>query len=191
MKTVYLDTREKQNIYMNPARQDLLRLLRLNGRAMTPKELADRMGISPSSATFHIKKLLSIGLVELEHTETIRGITARYYRHVEACVSVGMLLPGRDHELDDVFLRRTADQLLEGLAGVRSLAQRQGLTEQQAKGLGEMLSGVVYLTRQEAVELLELVQAFLDQKERRRPGTQAYEYMLTAYNASEVRGDVE
>ena len=60
MEVVNLDTREKQNAFMNPARQDILRLLQLAGRPMTPKELADKMGISASSVTFHIKKLVEL-----------------------------------------------------------------------------------------------------------------------------------
>ncbi|WP_419068986.1 winged helix-turn-helix domain-containing protein, partial [Candidatus Allofournierella excrementavium] len=63
MEVVNLDTREKQNAFMNPARQDILRLLQLAGRPMTPKELADKMGISASSVTFHIKKLVELGVV--------------------------------------------------------------------------------------------------------------------------------
>ena len=51
-------------------------------RPATCKQLADAMGISASSVTHHMKKLEKLGLVELDHTELIRGITAKYWRFI-------------------------------------------------------------------------------------------------------------
>lgn len=191
MKTIVLDTREKRNIYYNPTRQDIVRLLRLNGRSMTPKELADRLDISASSATFHIKKLMELGIVELERTQVIHGITARYYRLAEALVNLGNVRPGGDREASNLFLRQAADQVLEGVARLQEKILADGMCEEQAIGLGDALGGVAYLTREEAAQLHAAVLRFLNQREARRPGTQAYEYLLMAYNASEVRDDVE
>lgn len=42
------------------------------------------MDISPSSVQHHIKKLISLDLLELDHTELIQGITARYYKFTDA-----------------------------------------------------------------------------------------------------------
>lgn len=190
MDTIELDTREKQNTFMNPARQDILRLLQLAGRPMTPKELADRMGISASSVTFHIKKLAELGVVALDHTEVIRGITARYYKALNVAVRLGLLGQGADEAAQELFLRRTAEQVLAGVQGVRRLAEQKGLTEEEALGLGDMHSGVVYLTREEAVELQRRMMEFLAEREAPRPGAQAYEYVLMGYNAAEVPADV-
>ena len=191
MKIITLDTREKQNAYMNPARQDLLRILSLTGRAMTPKELSDQMGISASSVTFHIKKLEELGLVELERTEKIRGVTARYYRPVRATVNLGALRPGGDEAMQDLFLRRTVDHVLDGLRRVYRSSKRKGLTNEEALGLGDLSSGVIYLTREEAAQLQRKITEFLSERDEPRPGTQSYEYVVMAYNASEVDGDVE
>ena len=114
METVDLNTREKQNAFMNPARQDILRLLQLAGRPMTPKELSDKMGISASSVTFHIKKLVDLGVVALDHTENIRGITARYYKALNVAVRLGLLAPGGDDAAQEMFLQRTVEQVLAG-----------------------------------------------------------------------------
>lgn len=186
MEIIDLNTREKQNAFMNPARQDILRLLQLAGRPMTPKELSDKMGISASSVTFHIKKLVELGVVALDHTEKIRGITARYYRPLNVSVRLGLLAPGGDGAAQDMFLRRTTEQVLAGVQGVKRLAEEKGLTEEDVFGLGDMHSGVVYLTREEAMELERQVIKFLQEREAPRPGAQAYEYVLMAYNAAEV-----
>ena len=190
MEVVNLDTREKQNAFMNPARQDILRLLQLAGRPMTPKELADKMGISASSVTFHIKKLVELGVVALDHTEQIRGITARYYKALNVSVRLGLLAPGGDDAAQEMFLQRTVEQVLAGVQGLKRLAGEKGLTEEDVMGLGDMHSGVVYLTREEAIELQRRVMDFLSEREVPRPGTAAYEYVLMAYNAAEVPPDV-
>lgn len=189
MEVVNLDTREKQNAFMNPARQDILRLLQLAGRPMTPKELADKMGISASSVTFHIKKLVELGVVALDHTEQIRGITARYYKALNVSVRLGLLAPGGDDAAQEMFLQRTVEQVLAGVQGLKRLAGEKGLGEEDVMGLGDMNSGVVYLTREEAIELQRRVMDFLSEREVPRPGAQAYEYVLMAYNAAEVPVD--
>ena len=63
----------------------------LAGEPLTPKQIADRMELSPSSVQHHLQKLLALGLVELHHTETIHGITARYYRVAAKTVRIGSL----------------------------------------------------------------------------------------------------
>lgn len=189
MEIINLDTREKQNAFMNSARQDILRLLQLAGRPMTPKELSDKMGISASSVTFHIKKLVELGVVALDHTEQIRGITARYYRPLNVSVRLGLLAPGGDGAAQDMFLHRTVEQVLAGVQGLKRLAEEKALGEEDMMGLGDMHSGVVYLTREEAVELQRRMMEFLHEKEALRPGAQAYEYVLMAYNAAEVPVD--
>ena len=190
MNTIYLDTREKQKTFMDPVRQDMLRLLHLAARPMTPKELGDRLGVSASAATFHLKKLLGLGLVALDHTETIRGITARYYRALDVNVNFGLPLPDGDAPAHEAFLRRAVDGVLAGVLRAIRHMRAEGLSQQQAAGLGDLSNGVVYLTKEEAAALEERILAFLTEKETPRPGTQPYEYLWMAYNAAEVPDDV-
>lgn len=189
MDYIALDTREKQAAFMNPVRQDLLRLLLLNGRAMTAKELSDRLGVSASSATFHIKKLLDIGVIELERTEKIHGITARYYRATNTPISLGYSQDSMGDK--ELFFRRTADQISDGLRLAWKLAGERALPLAEAAKLGDRMDGILYLTQEEAGELHRLIWDYLDAHSTRRPGTQAYEFLMMAYNASEVRDDVE
>ena len=66
-KTLDITTREQLDVYMNPQRQRLLHEMQVLARPATCKQLADAMGISASSVTHHMKKLESLGLVELDH----------------------------------------------------------------------------------------------------------------------------
>ena len=93
MEPIVLSGKRELDIYVNPQRQNLLRCMKIAGVPMTPKQIADRMGISPSSVQHHIRKLAELGIVELSHTERIHGITASYYRALPRTVSIGG--PGR------------------------------------------------------------------------------------------------
>ena len=66
MNKIKLSTKKELEIYMNPVRQNLLRILERSKLPMTPKQLSQKMDISPSSVQHHIKKLESLGVIALE-----------------------------------------------------------------------------------------------------------------------------
>ncbi len=53
-------------------------MLEIRGEAMTPKQMSNELGIFPSAVTSHIKKLETLGVLRLDHTKQINGITAKY-----------------------------------------------------------------------------------------------------------------
>lgn len=54
--------------------------MQIIGEPVTAKNIADRLGITPSSTKHHLEKLELIGLVELSHTKLINGIAAKYIK---------------------------------------------------------------------------------------------------------------
>lgn len=46
---------------------------------MTVTEVADAMGLSPAKVLYHIKKLVSIGILYMKYTKVVNGIVAKYY----------------------------------------------------------------------------------------------------------------
>lgn len=89
MQTIVLTGKKELDIYINPQRQRLLRQLAVEGAPMTPKRLSVLLGISPSAVQHHLQKLLELGVVRLDHTELVRGITAHYYRALPVTVRIG------------------------------------------------------------------------------------------------------
>ena len=65
-------------IFINPTRMRIVEEMSLHPAPITPKALADRLGLSPSSAKHHLMKLASIGVVLLDHQEMIHGIQASF-----------------------------------------------------------------------------------------------------------------
>ena len=156
-KTLDITTREQLDVYMNPQRQRLLHEMQVLAQPATCKQLADAMGISASSVTHHMKKLESLGLVELDHTEVIRGITARYWRAVPTDVSL-RANEGGDLQEEKMFL---VDYL--GLAH------------------GELLSGVMYLTEDAAREFQDVVRAFVEKYDQPQEGAVPWEFSVACY----------
>lgn len=175
---IQLTTQEQLKIFMDPLRQRLLRTLSALGEPATAKQLADRLGITPSSAKHHLTRLESIGLVALHHTRQIRGITASYYQLSPVTVRLG-LEKGAYADQRQLL----AESLLMGVfQGVQQYMEyyRQ-LENPPEKCPAELTTGVVHLTPHHALALRELIQTFVESHETAGPDTIPYEYALMAY----------
>lgn len=182
-KTITLSTQEELKIYMSPQRQNLLRHLRISKSTMTPKNLADIMEISPSSVQHHIKKLLQLGVVELDHTEVINGINARYYKLADVNVSIGS--PNGD-DLSNERIIIMQNILKDTLSGIIKLAEAD-IPEPEIADQGDFFSGAVYLTSDDSKKLLKLIREFILSHETKSKGTQSWEYALMLYNAEVIK----
>lgn len=188
---ILLSTKKELEIYMNPCRQEILREMGRAGEPVTPKHLADCLGISPSSIQFHLKKLEGIGLVALDHTEKIRGITARFFALTDVDVSIGCHLDDCREERE-IVLENIVRNVFEGCRQtMRSTAQTvKGLPLEEAaeKSSCDILTGINFLTDEEIAELRILVQDFLASHSKKRPGTHPWEYGILAYKMTQEEG---
>ncbi len=182
-KTISLSAKEDLKVYMSPQRQALLRAMRISGKPMTAKALADKLEISASSAAHHISKLLELGVVEEDHTETINGIIARFYRLADVIVSIGLqrddALGGERSAVIQNILLNTLNGMNEGI----EWARRNNVPDERLGDFGDVLSGVIHLKPEDARELLRSVKEFLDAHERYKDGTQPWEFALMFYNS--------
>ena len=179
-RSLEITTREQLDIYMNPQRQRLLHEMQLAGRPLTCKQLSRTMGISASSVTHHMRKLEELGLVEVDHTEVVRGITARFWRAVPTDVSLRGAEPG-DLQEEKMLLTDYLNQQV--FAGFRRYAASGEVAREGELGLahGELRCGVAYLTEDEAREFQRLVADFLAAREEPREGAAPWEFSFTCY----------
>ncbi len=187
MKKIELKTKEELNIYMSHIRQQLLRQLSISGVPMTPKMLADKLQISASSAQHHIKKLMSLGLIEPDHTESINGITASFYRPAQVTVQIGL---SRDDALvrqKDALVQDSIAQVYDGFC--RRMTKRIEVSgdrdPDRLKKWGDILSGVAYLDDNESQELIRLMDSFIEKHAKPGAGRHPWEYAIIFYNAEE------
>lgn len=185
MKEIILDTPEKNKIYMNPQRQRLIRLMQVSGEAMTPKQLSNELGISPSAATAHIKKLESLGVLRLDHTKKINGITAKYYALEDVNISLKTNEQQDDSVVNEqeVFLNYMMNENWQGfLEYKRNLwARGEKNTDVPTPVTGDVISSVAFLTDEDAAELKNYIIDFLAAHADKQPNTKPWSTTLLAY----------
>lgn len=193
---ITITTRKQLEIYMNPQRQRLLKILELNGAPMTPKQLSLRLDISPSSVTHHLKKLEQLGLVKVDHTERIHGIQASFYRLVPAMVNLKGNTPDdlqaekmliAEYSINDTwtdFKKYLSEESRQN--GLEKTGQETGKkTGTQAGPLGDYINGIYYLTDEEAEKIRAQIMAFQKEHLHPREDAKPWEVALVAFPRKE------
>lgn len=76
----HIESDDEIKIFSDPYRMRIINAYIKAGDPMTVKGVADMMGEVPAKVHYHVKKLISIDILALDHTKIINGITAKYYR---------------------------------------------------------------------------------------------------------------
>ena len=183
-RDIYLNTKEQLTTFMNPVRQQLLRQLQISGRPMTPKALSDKMLISASSIQHHVKKLMALGVIDVDHTESINGINATYYKLVPVSVHI-YSKQGYSNE-KRALLIQLVDNVFSGFMRKRDLIDGLDMTAEDQRKLGDVMTGVAYITEQERGELISLIDGYIKTHEIPGPDKKPWEYAMIMYDASEA-----
>ena len=206
MKEIILDTPEKNKIYMNPQRQRLIRLMQVSGEPMTPKQLSNELGISPSAVTAHIKKLESLGVIKLDHTKKINGINAKYYalEHANISLQANEQNDARVTNEQEVFLnymmnenwqgfleykrnhwprgeKTTEKKTIEEKATEEKPEASNENTDTSAQVTGDAISSVAFLTDEDAAQLKNYIIDFLEAHADKQPNNKPWSTTLLAY----------
>lgn len=181
---IVLSTDKELKILMSPIRQKIIKIMSREGRPVTSKFIADKLGISPSSSQHHIKQLQQIGIIEFDHNEVINGITARYLRITEKTVSIGQGISDDLSSERDVLARSILSKTYNGYKELIN-EKRQLLSEEYKKGnkFADQLTGVVHLSTEEANELFDIIDDFIKKHSKASDISHPFEYALITYRA--------
>lgn len=193
MRKIILATKNELSIYMNPVRQELLHILSTGKNPMTPKMLADKLHISASGVQHHISKLLSLGLVELDHTEIVNGITAKFYKASLVTVQIGLQyedeLTSQRQALVQESIARTYDRFR---AHMMEIKKQMGTSDAASLSQwGDVLTGVMYLGKKESGELMKIIADYIENHSAPSPEKKAWEYALILYNTGDWKNSDE
>lgn len=181
--TVHLDTKDKLNIYISPVRQQLLHELAVAGRPLSPKALSLKLNISASSVQHHIKKLMQLGVVAVDHTERINGITATFYQPVPARVQIGLTQSFTNEKL--ALLMQLVSNVMDGFAGILERYAGKKL-QGDVRRYGDVLTGIAYITQQERADLFKIIDDYIQKHETPKENADAWEYAVVMYNTSDA-----
>lgn len=191
MEKVRLTTKKELEIYMNPVRQQLLRQLEISKTPMTPKMLADKLGISASGVQHHIRKLISLGVILLDHTEQINGITASFYKPAEVTVQIGLDLDDNASPQREVLIQQRISKVYEGFLSAKKsrVSQYENPDPELLRQWGDIMNGVVHLTEQESGELMRIISEYIESHAKPASDRSPWEYSLILYNTEEELND--
>lgn len=77
---ITLKTMKEIKIISHPMRMKILKKYYGFEKPATVKQVADHMGEVPANIHYHVKKLIEIDVLTLDHTEVINGIVAKFYK---------------------------------------------------------------------------------------------------------------
>lgn len=175
-KEITIQTKRELDIYMNPQRQRLLKCMDIHGAPMTPKQLSDLLEISASSVTYHLKKLQELGVVELDHSELIHGICAKFYRRIPVMVNLN------GGKKDDLQLEK--EVLLDYMINdtwneFKRYMKKQEDAPDELKG--DMTNGIVYLDQEDIKQLKTFIHEFQERHSTPKANCVPWEMTLIAY----------
>ncbi len=184
MKRIKLTTKSELNIYMNPVRQELLRILNISKKPFTPKMLADKLHVSASSVQHHIRKLMSLELIELDHTEVINGIIAKFYKPTLVTVQIGLDRNDETASQRQVLMQESIARIYDGFCTHMQEIKEQEKTKEEDTlvGWGDVLTGVLHLQKEESKELMQIINNYIEQHSRSAQNKSVWEYALILYN---------
>lgn len=105
MSKKVLHTDKEVRIAFDPYRMRILEVFFIHKKKpMTAKMVADILDELPSKVNYHIQQLVKIDVLELDHTELIFGITAKYY-----ILPYDAVVLDKDHVSKNLFNRTVKD----------------------------------------------------------------------------------
>lgn len=156
-KIINITSRKNLEIYMNVQRQNILRILEINSAPMTPKQISEKIGISASSVTYHIKKLLKLGIIELDHQEIIHGIYASFYRYVPCIIN---LCGNSQNDLKREKMAYADYAIQETWKGFKNYIDGIDNVDETKHIIGDFMNGIFYLEDSEIIELKKILRDF-------------------------------
>ncbi len=172
-----IKTEEEFKIFADPYRMKIMSTFGSNKNPMTVKMVADEMGEVPANVHYHVKKLLKIGLIELDHIEVINGINAKYYKKIVDDIILE-ISKDQPQEMMNMQMDLATNALLNTVDlfkdAVRERAIKIKSAPEERKNDGFLLVDDVYLSEEDYNEYYTLVKSFLDTKSTKGKGKSKY-----------------
>lgn len=170
METITLKTLEEIRIFSDPYRMDIIDEFQRLDRPATVKEIADIMGEVPAKVYYHAKKLMSIGLLTLNHTQQINGITAKYYQAFQGTIAV-------KRSETDTPTQNVLSETQKLLGDIYEKNKQRFLSMVSIDNSKAHISNqTVYLTKEEVEQFLEMINQFCENHKQPQSHTEQDKY---------------
>jgi len=168
-KSRVLDNIKEIRALNDPYRQEILSWMTLIGKPSTSKEIATAMKEAPSKVNYHLKVLEKYNFVEIDHTENINGIIAKYYKRT--VTNFDFNLHDDESKSKEVAVISMLESLFNNarerhIGRVREVLKYSDDEREEDKGL--LSSTKLYLNKEEVTEFKNLIKKHLDNDKENR-----------------------
>ena len=181
-KVRIIRTDEEFKILADPYRMSILNVFLDSDESMTVKQVSDVMGEVPAKVHYHVKKLLSINILELDYIKVINGINAKYYRTTTETLqfSVREDLKGAAKSLQVDQLTKVLlftidefkNEIIKGTERVKKVENRKSDED------GYLTQMNVYLTEKEYDDFKKYVEKFKQDHKEEKESTTKYSSLI-------------
>ncbi|AIO18138.1 hypothetical protein KQ51_00235 [Candidatus Izimaplasma bacterium HR1] len=177
-----IKTDEEFKILADPYRMRILRTFQGNEEPMTVKQVADSMGEVPAKVHYHVKKLLSIDILELDYIKVINGINAKYYatttESLKFRVREDLTGAAKAIQVDQItkVLLYTLDQFKNDI--IDNAHYDKDLEECEENSDGHLTQMNVHLTKKEYIEFKNYTNEFIKDHKEKKESTTKYSTLI-------------
>ena len=176
-KILELTDKKQFRILLHPVRQEMIHLLRLWGKPMTARSVAERLQLSPMAAQGHLKKLSSLGLLREEERMVQEGHKATFYTLED--MEIRLCLGKKDFFQGD--REALAANLVDGtFRRLMNISHKYDVAEMEEHGA--LLFGALHLPSQQRKELMDMITTYLQTHGvPEQEDAEHWEYVLMAF----------
>lgn len=179
--TRIIKTDEEIKIFTDPYRLKIVDTFAKNEEPMTVKGVADKMGEVPAKVHYHVKKLLSINIIELDHVTVINGINAKYYKLVadDFRIELADSLFGNKHTSQINNVESVLINTIDGFKNEVLKKTEQVKREKQRDIYAGLISGNdIYLSNDDYKELGDEISRILNKYSKKGEGKELYSILM-------------
>lgn len=186
-----IKTEEELKVFNDPYRMKIIRTFQQSEDPLTVKACADIMGEVPAKIHYHVKKLIDIEILELDHVEVINGINAKYYKLPKRSFTISLEESENDNSLSHLshvhtIIKNMIDEFKDSFMKSSARAAEQKLKE--AHETGFIVSNSVELTKEEFKEVSAYLAELKDKyKHTKDDGMEKTTYTFIAGLSKEIK----
>jgi len=149
--------------FSDPYRMIIMKNYYNLAKPATVKQIADCMSEVPAKVHYHVKKLESVGILELKHTEEINGIVAKYYEPTAKSFQI------QNSELGDFTFNNKLNSTQSNVSITYDKSKNVFMnvfTNKEEGVLNHLAMNEVNLTETEYHEIVDFIQSKINREKR-------------------------
>lgn len=166
---ITLKTPKEIKIISNPIRMKVLKNYYALNTPTTVKQMAVHMGEVPANIHYHVKKLIEINVLELDHTQSVNGIIAKFY-----VPSAKSIVISDDDETSTCVNEK---EIIINNVFEQGKTQFVAAMDLKSDEVGKLVNTEVMLTEEEHKKVLDYIEQLVDKKEKQE-GVNQKKYMF-------------